>query len=84
MLVNGEVIQGLDIFIQQLDKAIDWLKTKNQAASYRAVEKKLKRLGFEVGWGNTVARILASMKALRDLINEPTAQKFEQFISRLE
>jgi sucrose synthase len=83
LLVNGEVIQGLDIFIQQLDKAIDWLKTKNQAASYRAVEKKLKRLGFEVGWGNTVARILASMKALRDLINEPTAQKFEQFISRV-
>jgi sucrose synthase len=83
LLINGEVIPNREFFFRQLEKAIDWLKTKNPAVPFRSVEKKLKRLGFEVGWGDTVGRILETMQILSDLLNEPTAEIFEQFISRV-
>ena len=81
LLVNGEAIPNRKTFFQQLEKAIAWLETKNPEVSYRSIEKKLRRFGFEVGWGNSLGRILSTMQALVDLLNEPTAEKFEQFIS---
>ena len=83
LLVNGELIGDFESFRNNLEKALAWLKTKNQELAYRNVEKKLKRYGFEVGWGNTVGRIRESMQILLDLLNEPAAAKLEQFISRV-
>ena len=83
LLVNGEVIQNREEFFQQLEKAIAWLKTKGREVPYRSIAKKIKRFGFEVGWGNTVGRVLETMQLLSDLLNEPTAERFEQFISRV-
>ena len=83
LLVNGEVIQNRENFFQQLEKAIDWLKSKNPELPFRSVAKKMKRFGFEVGWGNNAGRALETMQILSDLFNEPTAEIFEQFISRV-
>lgn len=83
LLINGEVIPNRELFFHQLENAIDWLKAKNPEVPFRSVEKKLKRFGFEVGWGNAVGRILETMQILSDLFNEPTAEIFEQFISRV-
>ncbi len=83
LLVNGEVIHNREVFFQQLEKAIGWLKSKNPEVASRSVEKKMKRFGFEVGWGDSVGRILKTMRILNDLLNEPTAENFEQFISRV-
>ena len=83
LLVNGEVIHNREVFFQQLEKAIGWLKSKNPEVASRSVEKKMKRFGFEVGWGDSVGKILETMRILNDLLNEPTAENFEQFISRV-
>jgi len=43
----------------------------------------MKKSGFEVGWGNTVGRIIETVETLLRLINEPTDKQLERFISRV-
>ncbi len=83
LLVNGALIKDADTFYHKLEKILEWLKRKNMDAPYSSVETRLKREGFEVGWGNSVQRISDTMQALLDLINEPNDQLLESFISRV-
>jgi sucrose synthase len=62
---------------------VDWLKTQNPHASFNRIETKLKREGFEVGWGNRVRRVLETFQTLLDLVNEPNDHLLEEFISRV-
>jgi sucrose synthase len=83
LMVNGKVIQTLEAFRSELEKVLEWLARKNPEAPFASVEGRMKRSGFEVGWGNTVGRIADTMQALLDLLNEPTDQLLENFISRV-
>jgi sucrose synthase len=83
LLVNGVLIKDLDTFYNKLEKMLEWLQHKNPNASYSSVEARMKKEGFEVGWGNTVARISETLQTLLDLINEPTDHLLEHFISRV-
>jgi sucrose synthase len=83
LLVNGALIKDLETFYSKLEKMLEWLKRKNPEASYGSVETRMKKEGFEVGWGNTVERISETFQTLLDLINEPTDHLLEKFISRV-
>ena len=83
LLVNGVLIKDLETFYTKLEKMLEWLKRKNPEASYSSVETRMKKEGFEVGWGNTIERISETFQTLLDLINEPTDHLLENFISRV-
>jgi sucrose synthase len=83
LMVNGTLIRDFDTFYNTLEKMLEWLKHKDQAAPYSSVERRMKKDGFEVGWGNTVGRISETIRTLLDLISEPTDHLLEHFISRV-
>ncbi len=83
LLVNDALIKDLEEFYIKLEKLLEWLKKKKPETPFKSVEVKMKKSGFEVGWGNTVGRIIETIKTLLGLINEPTDEMLERFISRV-
>lgn len=83
LLINGGLASGPEDLFSGLEKTIRWLKTKKPATPYVSVKAGMKRNGFEVGWGNTVDRIIDTMQTLLDLLSEPTGDLLERFISRV-
>jgi len=83
LLVNGTLINDLDSFYNELEQLLEWLKGKKPDTPFTIVKARMKRSGLEVGWGNTAGRIIDTMQTLLDLINEPTDQLLERFISRV-
>ncbi len=83
LLVNGALIEDFAEFFTALEKMLKWLKARNPKSAYASVALKMKREGFEAGWGNSVGRIIESMQLLIDLINEPNATLLGKFISRV-
>jgi len=83
LLVNGSLIKDFDTFYIKLERISEWLKRKKPGASYSSVKTHMKKEGFEVGWGNTVARISETIQSLLNLISEPTDHLLEHFISRV-
>jgi sucrose synthase len=83
LLVNGTLIKDFDTFYKKLEKMLEWLKHKKPEASHHSVQTRMKKEGFEVGWGNTVGRISETIQTLLDLISEPSDHLLENFISRV-
>lgn len=83
LLVNGALIKDLESFYDKLGQLLEWLKKKKPDAPFASVEVKMKRSGFEVGWGDTVGRMIENIQTLLDLLNEPTDQLLERFISKV-
>ena len=83
LLVNGTLTKDLDAFYVKLEQLLEWLGKKKPETPFPSVEAKMKKSGFEVGWGNTVGRIMENVETLLDLINEPTDKLLERFISRV-
>jgi len=83
LMVNGHQIGDFSSFFQTLERSVKWLQRRDPETSYAEVETELQKRGIEVGWGNTVGRILETMQMLIDLLNEPTDKEFETFISRV-
>ena len=83
LLVNGTLTKDLDAFYLKLEQLLEWLGKKKPETPFSSVEARMKKSGFEVGWGNTVGRIMDNVETLLDLINEPTDTLLERFISRV-
>ncbi|MCP5514449.1 MAG: sucrose synthase [Spirochaetales bacterium] len=83
LLVNGNVIKNFDQFFEEINLMIGFLKKKPPQTPYASIKQPMKKAGFEPGWGNTAGRILESMKILVSLINEPTGELLENFITRI-
>jgi sucrose synthase len=83
LLVNGALIKNFDTFYKRLEKMLEWLMHKKPEAPYSSIKTRMKKDGFEVGWGNTVSRISETIQTLLDLISEPTDHLLEHFISRV-
>ncbi|MDX9801931.1 MAG: sucrose synthase, partial [Spirochaetia bacterium] len=83
LLVNGSIIKNFDEFFEEINLMIGFLKKKSPQTPYLSIKQAMKKVGFEPGWGNTAGRILESMKILVSLINEPTGELLEKFISRI-
>ncbi len=83
LLVNGAILRDLRAFYAALEQLLEWLKKKKPDTPFSSVEARMKKSGFEVGWGNTVGRIIETVETLLNLINEPTDELLERFISRV-
>jgi len=83
LLVNGDMVKNLPSFHSQLEQTLEWLAEKRPEAPFASVEVRMKKSGFEVGWGNNVGKIIQTMQSLLDLLNEPTDQLLEYFISHV-
>ncbi len=83
LLVNDLILPDFKTFIRELEGMVAWLARRRPEEPFSAVEIHMKKAGFEVGWGNTVGRIVETMQILIDLINEPTAPQMEELISRV-
>ncbi len=81
LLVNGDLINNFKTFFGKIEKIKEWLETRKPETPYSAVMTKMKKTGFEAGWGNTVGRIIETIQFLIDLVNEPTDYLLEKFIS---
>jgi sucrose synthase len=57
----------------------DFLDDKN----FELFWKELKELGFMNGWGNTVDRVVETMKLLYKCFNRPDSARLDMFISRI-
>jgi sucrose synthase len=83
LLVNGAIHNDPKLFLEEVEKVLEWLEGEPSEAPYSSVEARLKKSGFEVGWGNTVGRIQETMQILLALVGEPTDELLERFISRV-
>jgi len=83
LLVNGDVIENFRHCIEEMGTVVAWLKEQDPETPYTEVASRLKRHGFEPGWGNTVGLIIQNMEMLEELINEPTDVMLETFLSRV-
>ena len=83
LLVNGAIHNDPKLFLEEVEKVLEWLEGEPSEAPYSSVEARLKKSGFEVGWGNTVERIQETMQILLALVGEPTDELLERFISRV-
>jgi sucrose synthase len=83
LLVNGSILNNPNLFMNELEKVLDWLEDEPSEAPYSSVKARMKKSGFEVGWGNTVGRIRETMQTLMAVVGEPTDELLEKFISRV-
>jgi sucrose synthase len=83
LLINGGIINDYSDFPARLEKMCDTLEREEPGTSHNELEQMMRSNGFAPGWGNTAARILETMRMLLDLLNEPTPELFETFLSRV-
>lgn len=83
LLVNSVLLPEFNTFFNEMEKTIEWLNRQKPDTPFARVEQRMKKSGFEPGWGNTAGRIGETMQMLVDLINEPTSERLERFISRI-
>ena len=83
LLVNGAILKEPNRFLTELEDVLAWLGTKPAETPYARFKTRLKKSGFEVGWGNTAGRVRETMQTLLDLVGEPTDELLENFISRV-
>jgi sucrose synthase len=82
-LMLSENINSIDELRKALRRAIYFLNRRNPEESNHDVERFLKTLGFEAGWGNSVSKIKNTMELLVDLLEAPEPQLLEEFLSRI-
>ena len=82
-LILGDRIKDIDTLLFQIDNAISRLEEHDEEEEYIKVKHLLQDLGFEKGLGNTVGRIIESLKLLSTLFNSPDHVTLSKFISRI-
>jgi sucrose synthase len=82
LLINNH-IQSQQQLSQQIKAAIAFVSSLPSQQPYEEFRFQLQMMGFEVGWGNTAARVQESLEMLDQLIDSPDPQTLEAFISRI-
>ena len=83
LLVNSSIIETIAFFEEQLEKVLSFLKEQKEDVPYSFLKNKMKKLGFEAGWGNSSTRIIETLEILKSLLNEPSSAALEEFLSRI-
>ena len=83
LLANGDFFPNFFTFYDEIQNTIEWLKSEQPDKPFAEIQGRLKKTGFEPGWGNTAGRILETMQILTDLVNEPTDTLLAEYISRV-
>ncbi len=82
-LMLNDQITDVNKLRKALRRAEDYLNEQPQDAESTSVIHTLRTLGFEQGWGNTVARIRESLNLLSDILEAPEPGNLEQLLSRI-
>ncbi len=82
-LILNERINSPEQLINSIDKALSFLRKKNDKESLTKFKHELQQLGFEQGLGNNAGRIVESLEMLQDLLQSPDHQALKNFLSRI-
>jgi len=82
LMLNGR-IRDVNELRHLLRRAEDYLSMQGQDDGWEAVGSGMQKLGFERGWGNSVARMRDSLMLLSDLLEAPEPGILERFLGRI-
>lgn len=82
LLINGR-IQSQQHLSEKIKAAIAFISNLPLYEPLETFRLDLQTMGFELGWGNTAARVLETLNILDELIDSPAPQTLETFISRI-
>jgi len=82
-LMLNDRITDVPALTAALRRAEDYLATQNSDADWDDVKHVMQGLGFEAGWGNTVARMRDTIVLLSDILEAPAPANLEKFLGRI-
>ena len=82
-LMLGNRLKNVEELRRALARAMDLLETQDETTGWTEVERRLRELGFEPGWGRDSKRILETMGLLSDILEAPSPQNLERFLRRI-
>ena len=82
-LMLNERIEDVSDLRGAIRQAEAYLQNQPQAKTWEDVYPELRSYGFEPGWGNDVARIRNTMQLLLDILEAPSPNNLEDFLSRI-
>ena len=80
LMLNG-TLRSLNELREALGTAIELLEGAQEGDE--ELDRELRRLGFETGWGRTPERIRESMELLLDILEAPSPGNLERFLARI-
>ncbi|XP_015883968.1 sucrose synthase 7-like isoform X2 [Ziziphus jujuba] len=82
-LMINECLNTAEELQSALIAAEAFVSTLPKDTPYKKFEQRLKKMGFEKGWGNTAERVRETMKTFADVLQAPDPAKLESIFSRL-
>ncbi|QQS36122.1 MAG: sucrose synthase [Ignavibacteriales bacterium] len=82
-LVLNDRIKDPSMLSSAIDKAIAFLRKKDENTPYSKIKNDLQSLGFEAGLGNNAATIIESLELLDRLMQTPDHNSLKDFLSRI-
>lgn len=82
LLISDRIHSGVEL-AHQVKHALQLLGEHAADLPYETVHPDLQALGFEPGWGNTVARARETLELLNRLIDDPEPAILEAFVARV-
>ncbi|HMA62650.1 MAG TPA: sucrose synthase [bacterium] len=82
-LMVNELIESPDDLRESLREAVEFLDDKSEDRSWDDVRNKLKKKGFERGWGREVDTIHDRMQRLINILEAPSPEALEKFLGDL-
>jgi sucrose synthase len=82
LLINDRIHSGVELS-QQVKHTLKYLTDYPPETPYATVHHDLQAVGFEPGWGNTVASVRETLELLNRLIDDPEPAILEAFVSRV-
>lgn len=82
LMLNGR-IAGVSELRRAIRRADDLLAKQEAGAGWDDVAQRMQELGFEPGWGRTVARMRDTLSLLSEILEAPEPSVLEQFLGRI-
>lgn len=82
LMVNDRIASVVELR-RQLRHAEEYLARQNADAVWDDVVHALQHMGFEPGWGRTVARMRDTFSLLTDILEAPDPDNLERFLGRI-
>ncbi len=82
-LMLNSTIADLDALSAALQQADEFLESQADDRLWAEIAPEMARLGFEAGWGKTVARARETMGFLSDILEAPGPNSVARFLGRL-
>ncbi len=82
LMLNG-VINDINALRKAIRKAEEYLQSLPADTDWKDIFQPLRILGFELGWGKDVRRVLDTMALLLDILEAPSHDALEEFLARI-